>query len=378
MKKTIIIIPTYNERENIGLIIEQLQDVFTKIKDYEMGILIYDSNSPDGTATLVKTYQERFNNIYLQTESKKSGLGNAYINAMNYAIDTLKADIIFEFDADGSHRPDYLPGMMQKFSNGADVVLGSRYVEGGSIQKNWAVHRKLLSVVGNIITQCILSPKIKDYTTGFRGTRTTFLKKIDLSQLKSRNYAYKIHLLWWLYTLEAKIVECPIDFIDRKKGYSKLPKNNTIESLLLVFYLRLQIMERYIKVCCVGGVGVFIQLICFNALRHIIHPVYANMFGIEIAVISNFLLNNQFVFRESRLSRHNKFKTWLKKFSLFNGFSLGSLFLQSVIVLLGLDIFGHGALRENTYICAGIALGSIYNYKMYRYFVWKNNDYTIE
>lgn len=241
-EKVIIIIPTYNERDNIGEMIERLRHVFLQIKDYDMGILIYDSNSPDGTATLVKTYQEHFDNVYLQSEAQKSGLGNAYIHAMNYAIDILKADIVFEFDSDGSHNPDYLPSMMQAFSKGADVVLGSRYVKGGSIPKNWGLHRKFLSVIGNIIARCILSAKIKDYTTGFRGTRAVFLKKIDLHQLKSKNYAYKIHLVWWLYTLHANLIEFPIAFIDRAKGYSKLPKNNTIESLWLVFYLRFKLL----------------------------------------------------------------------------------------------------------------------------------------
>src|SRR3990167_3509346 len=113
MQKVIIIIPTYNERNNIGPLLDQLQTVFQQIPHCDMNVLVYDSNSPDKTADIVKSYQQKYSNIYLQTEEKKSGLGNAYIQAMKYAENTLNADIVFEFDADGSHRPEYLPAMMK-------------------------------------------------------------------------------------------------------------------------------------------------------------------------------------------------------------------------------------------------------------------------
>lgn len=244
MEKAIIIIPTYNEQENIGVIIDQLQVVFAQINHYEMGILVYDSNSTDKTSEIVKANQKKYPRIYLQTEEKKSGLGSAYIQAMKYAYQTLQADIVFEFDADGSHQPKYLIPMMEEFTNGADVVMGSRYVKGGSIPADWAPHRKLLSVLGNVIARIFLNAQIKDYTTGFRGTRTSFLKKIDLDNVKPKGYAYKIHLAWLLHLHNAKIVEFPIEFIDRQMGYSKLPKNNIIESLMLVFSLRWQRIKK--------------------------------------------------------------------------------------------------------------------------------------
>lgn len=371
MKKAIIIIPTYNEAVNIARMLEHLQTVFSRIADYDMGVLVYDSNSPDNTADIVKSYQTKFPNIYLLTEEKKSGLGNAYIQAMKYAHETLHADIVFEFDADGSHNPEYLPDMMNEFTRGADVVLGSRYVKGGSIPKDWAMHRKFLSVFGNIAAKIVLSPKIKDYTTGFRGTRTALLRKIDLDHLKSKSYAYKIHLIWLLHSLGAKIVEFPIEFIDRTAGVSKLPKNNAIESLWLICYLRYLLLKRYLQVCAVGGVGLIVQLVFFNTLRQWLHPVYANMVSVECAVVSNFILNNYFSFAEKRLSSSDKVRTWLKKFGVFNLFSLGSLLLQSVILFIGCDLFGRSVIAENMYVLVGIGLGSIYNYKIYHYFVWR-------
>ena len=249
-EKVVIIIPTYNESDNIAAIIEKLEKVFTRIPDYHMQMLIYDSHSPDGTAQIVKTYQHHFQNIFLCAEAEKSGLGNAYRQAMQYADHVLGADIVFEFDADGSHNPEDLLPMMDAFRKGATVVTGSRYVMGGSIPRNWALHRKLLSVFGNLFARVWLSPALKDYTTGFRGTRVPALRKVNLATLKSSGYAYKIHLLWSLYRQGEYITEIPIHFIDREKGVSKLPKNNIIESLWLVMTLRFDIMKQWVLCKC--------------------------------------------------------------------------------------------------------------------------------
>lgn len=243
-EKIVIIIPTYNERNNIIALLDELQTVFQSIAMYDMSILIFDSNSSDKTVDIVQAHQKKYSNIHLLTEEKKSGLGSAYIQAMRYAGQTLKADIVFEFDADGSHRPHYLPKMLEEFTKGADVVMGSRYIAGGSIPKDWGLHRKLLSLFGNIVAKIILTPKIKDHTTGFRGTRTQCLKKIDLNNLRSKGYAYKIELLWRLYLSGAKIIEFPIHFIDRQEGTSKLPRNNAIESLMLIIALRWELIKK--------------------------------------------------------------------------------------------------------------------------------------
>lgn len=245
MEKVVVIIPTYNEAENIGGAIDQLQQAFAPVGNYQLRILVFDSNSPDGTAQIVAEKQTQYPNITLLSENEKSGLGSAYVKAMQHASDQMNADIVFEFDADGSHRPDYFPLLLRCFDNGADVVVGSRFVKGGSIPTEWAFKRKFLSVAGNWLSRLVLHPSIKDYTSGFRGTRVTALKKINLDKLLSKNYAYKIHLMWELRCSGAKIVEYPINFIDREKGYSKFPKNNATESLSLIFKLRFLAIKRY-------------------------------------------------------------------------------------------------------------------------------------
>jgi dolichol-phosphate mannosyltransferase len=248
-EKVIIIIPTYNEAAVIAATINQLEEVFTTIDPaiYSMHILVYDSNSPDGTGETVKQLAQQYSNIHLLVEKHKSGLGAAYMQAMQYAIDELHADIVFEFDADGSHQPHYIKDMLREFAQGADVVVGSRYVPGGKIPADWSVDRKILSYSGNIISRLFLTWKYKDFTSGFRGTRAHLLKQINLNKLLSKNYAYKIHLFWLLHKLHAKIVEYPIEFVDRKKGYSKFPKNNIFESLKVVILLRLAEFRKFIS-----------------------------------------------------------------------------------------------------------------------------------
>lgn len=236
--KIVIIIPTYNEEGHIKNTLSLLQTMISEVPEHEFQILIFDSNSTDDTVSIIKTLQTQFDNILLIGEEKKSGLGSAYIKAMQYVIDHLDADIVFEFDADGSHQPQYIPVMLNEFAKGADVVMGSRYVPGGKVDAEWAWHRHLISRLGNWVARFFLTWKYKDLTTGYRGTRVSYLKKVPLTKLLSKNYAYKIHLFWELYRLGATISEVPITFIDRQHGVSKFPRNNILDSLRVVITLR--------------------------------------------------------------------------------------------------------------------------------------------
>ncbi len=245
--KVVIIIPTYNEEGHIEQTILLLQKIITQVNQpvtqHEFILLIYDSASTDATAAIVRRLQTQYSTILLLTEAKKSGLGSAYINAMQYANTELNADCVFEFDADGSHQPQHIPTMLAALDAGADVVMGSRYVSGGKVDADWAWHRHLISRAGNVIARFFLTSRYKDLTTGFRATRVSMLKKISLDKLISKNYAYKLHLFWELYRAGAHIVEVPITFIDRQHGVSKFPRNNIIESLKVVMILRARVLK---------------------------------------------------------------------------------------------------------------------------------------
>lgn len=244
MERVVVIIPTYNEAEVIEETILCLASINTDLVGFNLNVLIFDSASTDETVSIVQRLQTTYPWLYLQTEPKKSGLGSAYWQAMQYATQVLSADIVVEFDADLSHQPKYIPPMLECIKT-HDVVLGSRYVRDGQIPKDWGWHRKVISVLGNYIARAMLTPRYKDFTSGFRFTRRAFLESVLQEKFLSNHYAYKLHLLWQLHKQRAKIHEFPIVFVDRAKGYSKLPTNSIFDSLRVVGLLRLQEMKRY-------------------------------------------------------------------------------------------------------------------------------------
>lgn len=374
--KTVIIIPTYNEKENINSLIETLESVFVKVPaGFKMNILVVDDTSPDGTADIVKGLQKKYSNLHLFINKKKKGLGAAYIKGFKYAMEQLKADIVFEFDADGSHQPKYIPAMLEEINRGADVVVGSRYISGGLMPKDWGIDRKLVSFFGNLMCKLVLLTfQYHDMTSGFRATKTKFLRKIDLDSLLSKQFAYKIHLYYALHKLGAKIVEYPIEFIDRTKGKTKFPKNNIIDSLRVVFTLRWRESEKFIKVCFVGLIGALIQFSIFNSLRSRISPEYANTIAVEIAIISNFIINNLWTFKEEKI-QFRQLKKLIFKFFQFNLVSLGSIFIQFLVMKVGVNLLGRSFLWENILVGIGILIGLVWNYTMYTRLIWKNAKY---
>jgi dolichol-phosphate mannosyltransferase len=362
-EKVVIIIPTYNEASVIHDTIKQVFAAVELIADFDVHVLIFDSASVDKTPTIVSTLQEKYPKLHLQKEVKKSGLGSAYLQAMQYALATLNADVVFEFDADLSHQPKYISPMLERLKT-CDVVVGSRYVKGGSIPADWGLHRKLFSIVGNLVARTILTPKYKDFTSGFRATRRHYLQKILPDKFLSNHYAYKLQLLWLLHKSRAKICEYPIEFIDREKGESKLPKNSIHDSLRVIFLLRFDELKRYFKMCLVGSLGMAIQFIVYNLLRSYLPPFNASQIAVGAAIINNFILNGRFTFKNTGHS----FKA--KRLAGFALYSLAMIYLQSYWLKLGVSYFGTGPLSENLILAIGIGLGSLLNYFTYSRHIW--------
>ncbi|WP_058473958.1 glycosyltransferase [Legionella quateirensis] len=365
-EKVVIIIPTYNEAAVIEETIKQVFESVDLIKNHDIHVLIFDSASTDNTQQIIKTLQSTYPNLHLKIEATKSGLGSAYLQAMNYALTTLNADILFEFDADLSHQPKYILGMLEMIKH-CDCVVGSRYVKGGSIPKNWALHRKLFSIFGNYIARSVLTPRYKDFTSGFRATRRHMLQKVLPKKFLSNQYAYKLQLLWLLHKNKAKICEYPIEFIDREKGVSKLPKNSISDSLKVVFTLRFYELKRFLSMCLVGSMGMIIQFVVYNVLREYLTPYNASQIAVLTAIINNFILNNRFTFKS------NSFAGWSFKMKRLAGFIIYSLimiYLQSHWLKLGVGYFGSGKLQENILLAVGIGLGSLLNYFTYTRHIW--------
>lgn len=240
--KIITIIPTYNESESIGQLLDALAGkIFKEIPNHKMGILVVDGNSPDGTANIVKARSAAHPNIHLLIEKWKRGIGAAYAAGFKYAIKNLGADAVIEFDGDGQHNPNDIKKMVEEFDNGYDHVIGSRYVAGGAIPAEWALYRKLLSRLGGATTKSILGLPVNDATSGFKLSRVAgFAENLPLDEnlLLSKYYAYKIHWLNEMIKMGVKTKEIPIQFLERRGGSSKSTLRDIFDSLRVVFVLR--------------------------------------------------------------------------------------------------------------------------------------------
>lgn len=223
-----IVLPTYNERENLRRLLPRLLPYCIK---YHLDILVVDDNSPDGSAKIVSEHiydqkkRKQRSCIYLLT-GKKQGLGQAYIRGFSWCLKH-HYDILFEMDADLSHDPAFIPRFLKALKH-CDVVIGSRYVLGGSIV-GWGVWRTLISAWGNLFARSIAGIPIHDCTSGFRAMKTTLLKKISLKKLPVKGYAFQLHVLYELSLLRAVIQEIPITFVDRHYGISKLGLSDVLE-----------------------------------------------------------------------------------------------------------------------------------------------------
>jgi dolichol-phosphate mannosyltransferase len=228
----IVIIPTYNERENVEAIIDA---VFQLHQDFH--VLVIDDSSPDGTADLVKNIQERYKDLlFLEVRKDKLGLGTAYIHGFRWAL-AKGYQFICEMDADFSHNPADLQRLVNACMSGADVAVGSRYVQGGKIE-NWPWDRHIYSRGGSFYTRMITWMPVKDSTAGFVCYRREVLETINLDQIKFVGYAFQIEMKFAAWKLGFRIVEVPITFIDRKLGVSKMNKGIIKEGVLGVLTIQ--------------------------------------------------------------------------------------------------------------------------------------------
>jgi len=233
-EKSLVIIPTYNELENIPRIIPAVLS-----QDANIHLLIVDDGSPDGTGAFVKEEMKKNDRIHLIEREKKMGLGTAYLAGFKYALQN-NYDFIFEMDADFSHDPNELKNFLIAI-NDNDLVLGSRYINGVRVL-NWPMARLLLSFFASVYTRIITGMPVKDATGGFKCFRRNVLEAIDLDKVKSNGYSFQIEMTFKAYSKGFRIKEIPIVFIDRVKGKSKMSKKIVREAVTMVWKLRLQHM----------------------------------------------------------------------------------------------------------------------------------------
>lgn len=231
MSDTIVIVPTYNEADNIDELIEQLLAL-----PHNLGVLVVDDNSPDGTGDLVEQWANRCpNRVHILRRAGKLGLGTAYIAGFRKALYDLNAKFIMTMDADFSHHPRYIPSMIA-LSERKHVVIGSRYVPGGQAP-NWPWHRLALSRIANMVTHLLLGLEARDTTAGFRFYHRPVLESIDLDSIFSSGYSFLVEMLFLCQQAGWQIGEVPITFEDRRKGTTKISRNEIFKGQLTVFRL---------------------------------------------------------------------------------------------------------------------------------------------
>ncbi|MBI3620047.1 glycosyltransferase [Candidatus Roizmanbacteria bacterium] len=377
MRKATVVIPTVNEAGNIGTLIERIFAVTKKLTNWEFSIVVVDSLSTDGTIAVVKKAQKKYKNIHL-LETKKEGLGKAYVNGFQYALSTIHPFVIFEMDADLSHDPQDLSPFIHRIEKGADFVVGSRYIAGGSIPADWGLHRKIYSVVGNIIIRLgFMKPKITDWTGGYRAIKSWIVTSA-LAHIKNYSgYVFQVALLDWAIKHQARIEEHPIKFKERLSGVSKI---NSPQFMLHIFAYIFS-NSTFIKYVLVGLSGFAVDFgFAYFFIKSLRLPkALANSVSAELAIISNFFLNNFWSFRHKQVQ--GGVFIYLKKLLFFNLVSSGAIIIQGVGIVLTLHFFG-----DKTIHLFGLGISSWiiykvliiafiiipYSYVLYNKFIWKD------
>jgi dolichol-phosphate mannosyltransferase len=232
MARALIVVPTYNERDNVAEVVERFLAAAPAAE-----ILFVDDNSPDGTGDELDRLAAADARVHVLHRPGKLGLGTAYLDGFRWGMDR-GFDTLLEMDADFSHDPRYLPELLRLADDGADVVVGSRYVAGGGTE-NWGLGRKLISRGGSLYARTILGVRVRDLTSGFICWRRSALEAIDLGAVRSNGYSFQIEMKYRAVKAGLRVVETPIVFVDRRVGQSKMSRAIFVEALGMVWRLRL-------------------------------------------------------------------------------------------------------------------------------------------
>jgi dolichol-phosphate mannosyltransferase len=369
-QKVVIVMPVWNEAENIKKMVKQLLEVeFPKI-DADMHLLVVDNHSKDATEQNVKDASKKYKNVSI-IQQQNSGLGWAYVSGFKHAINNLKADAVLEMDGDFQHPTRFVKPMVDAFLSGAEYCIGSRYVKGGSIPKEWAFSRKAVSFFGNLFIRLVLlKPSIHDLTTGFRLSKVKgVLDKIDFDNLMELNrFAYKVDLLYQCLKNSKKTVEVPLEFAPRTMEKSKFNPKEMISTFKVAIILGIKDKIKFIKFGIVGGTGFVVNYVALRILRNYgLTETLSWVFSTEVAIINNYIFNNIWTFKDQEIKG---LKQTIFKFLQFNLTSAGALLIQSVAGPIGVRLVG---VQYDALVLAFIVLFLVlpYNFTMYNLVIWK-------
>lgn len=383
----VVVIPTYNEAATIGEMIDYL---FTKtlpdIEDWKVKVLIVDDTSPDGTYRQVQARQKKYQDLFLSLSREKAGIGGAYVRGFKYAMEELKADVVIEFDGDFQHPPETISVMLEEIDKGADYVLGSRKIEGGSNPKGWGFKRVFFSEFGGFTARFILFFPFKNFfritdpTTGLKASRVKgFVDTMDMDHLISRSFAYKLEFLFKMIKLGAKVREIPLQFGLRESGASKIEPQTAKEILFTVVKLRWldDFTQKFFKFGVVGGIGFVINFSLFRFFKVVFKDLpysisiinwFANALAAEVAIVSNFTWNNLWTFAKEKITSTSQL---IHKFVTFNLSSVVTgIIIPSTFVSVMTSFFGDK--WSSIYLIVGIFGITIpLNWILYNKVIWK-------
>lgn len=370
--KVVVIPATYNEKGNIERLINILeQEVFPKIKNHDMYILVADDNSPDGTGNEVRKLMKKWKNLNINTGVKK-GLGAAYLRAMTYAIQKDGADAVISIDADTQHDPRSIPDFLIKMDEGYDIVTGTRYSNGGSMPGNWPLIRKAFSVSGNLLVRIITTRfYLHDWTGGFRAIKKqVFLREKD--KLSSfQGYTFQVAFLYKSILDGYKVGEVPIHFKDRTMGRSKIAPLEYIVNLLsyvITERVREIVFGKFGKFLVVGGIGFIIDAMVLRLLVEYFnwHPAAANLVGGALAIFSNYNFNNLWTFKDRSSKGIGSYLLKLIEFYVSSG--IGVFFIQTGTIFVLTHLLG----KDNyfIYFLMGTFFLLMWNFTMYSKVIW--------
>lgn len=372
--KVVVTIPTYNERENITVLLGALAEAFKSVRNHTISYVVVDDTSPDGTADAVAAYKKTHKNVYI-VSGKKEGLGRALLRGMAYACNELGADIVLQMDADLSHDPKIAPILLKAIDNGATFAVGSRYIAGGGIPQNWSPIRKIYSVVGNNIVRFGLwHPQVHDWTGGYRAYIRKFYDEIHSEMAPFGGYVFQIAFLHKAIHHGARVTEIPFHFTDRLYGHSKIaPAEYIFNIYKYIAIARLQeiVSGSFGKFLVVGGIGFALNATILIVL-HGVHwsATVANLVGAAVAIFSNFNLNNVWTFRHHKIIGASKYVIKLIHFYATSAF--GVIVIQTGTIWLGVRLAGDTYYFQ--FFLLGTAFLLVWNYVVYSTFIWKHHS----
>ncbi|MCL1994467.1 MAG: glycosyltransferase family 2 protein [Spirochaetes bacterium] len=309
--KTLIIIITYNEIENIPLLIPQLFETIPPNVD----VLVVDDSSPDGTGAAVEELAKKYpGRLHLFTRPVKEGTAKAYLAGFRWGMEK-NYDAYLQFDGDFSHNPKYIAAMLEEIKT-HDVVVGSRYIKGGHIE-DWTLQRKIISRGGSLYSRIILSCPVKDLTGGYNMWRKTALEKINLDGIISKSYSLQIELKYKAFCAGCSIKEVPITFTDRERGVSKISNNTLLEALVNVWKIKKNVnidgaIDQFLKFAATGGLGAVLNLLIFFLSVDVagLPPVPVSVALFLLIGLQNYIINHKWSFKQNTGGEPLSFKKW--------------------------------------------------------------------